>query len=61
MGSRISIGPGIEEGEPCSFQGAPRAVFHDALEVLNLRLYYIFVTIEARYRCHKYLVCKEYW
>ena len=26
MGSRIPIGPGIEEGEPCSCQGAPRAV-----------------------------------
>jgi hypothetical protein len=26
MGNRIPIGPGIEEGEPCPCQGAPRAV-----------------------------------
>ena len=26
VGSRIPIGPGIEEGEPCLCQGAPRAV-----------------------------------
>jgi hypothetical protein len=25
MGSRISIGPGIEEGKPCLCQSAPRA------------------------------------
>jgi hypothetical protein len=26
VGSRIAIGPGIEEVEPCPCQGAPRAV-----------------------------------
>ena len=25
VGSRISIGLGIEEGEPCTCQGAPKA------------------------------------
>jgi hypothetical protein len=29
--SRISIGPGIEVVEPCPCQGAPKAVFLDAL------------------------------
>jgi hypothetical protein len=32
VGSRIAIGPGIEEVEPCPCQGAPKAaVFPDAL------------------------------
>ena len=31
VGIRIAIGPGIEEVEPCPWQGAPRAVFSDAL------------------------------
>ena len=36
MGSRIVIGPGIDEVEPCPCQGAPRgAVIPDALP-LNL-------------------------
>jgi hypothetical protein len=30
-GSCTAIGPGIEEAEPCPCQGAPRAVFPDAL------------------------------
>jgi hypothetical protein len=31
VGSRIAIGPGIEEVEPCLCEGAPRAVFPDAV------------------------------
>ena len=33
--------------------------FYYRKEVLNLRIYYF--TIQTRYRCHRYLVCKEYW
>jgi hypothetical protein len=33
--------------------------FYYTREVLDLRLYYF--TTQTRYRCHKYLVCKEYW
>ena len=34
-------------------------LFYYKAEVLNLGLYYF--TIETRYWCHTYLVCKKYW
>jgi hypothetical protein len=33
--------------------------FYYITEVLYLRLYYI--TIQTRCRCHRYLLCMEYW
>jgi hypothetical protein len=33
--------------------------FYYITEALNLRPFYF--TIKTRYRCHAYLVCKEYW